>query len=81
MVDIGYFALCLALLASGYAVWASALGAQRGHLGLIRSGENAVLATFALLTLAVLFLWQALLSHDFQVEYVAENSNRAMPVF
>ena len=81
MIAIGYFALCLALLASGYGVLASALGARRGHLGLVRSGENGVLATCALLTLAVLALWHALLSHDFQVEYVAENSNRAMPLF
>ena len=81
MVDIGYFALCLALLASGYGALASALGARRGHLGLVRSGENGVLATCGLLTLAVLALWHALLSHDFQVEYVAENSNRAMPLF
>jgi cytochrome c-type biogenesis protein CcmF len=81
MIDIGYFALCLALLASGYGVLASALGAQRGHLGLVRSGENAVLATCGLLTLAVVVLWQALVTHDFQVEYVADNSNRAMPMF
>ena len=81
MVDIGYFALCLALLSSGYGALASALGARRGHLGLVRSGENGVLATCALLTLALLALWHALISHDFQVEYVAENSNRAMPLF
>ena len=81
MIDIGYFALCLALLASGYGVIASAVGARRGQLGLVRSGENAVLATCALLTIAVVTLWQALLSHDFQVEYVAENSNRSMPLF
>ena len=81
MIDIGYFALCLTLLASGYGVLASTLGARRGHLGLVRSGENGVLATCALLTLAVLALWHALISHDFQVEYVAENSNRAMPLF
>ena len=81
MVDIGYFALCLALLASGYGALASALGARRGHLGLVRSGENGVLATCGLLTLAVLALWHAILSHDFQVEYVAENSNRAMSLF
>lgn len=81
MIDIGYSALCLALLASGYGVLASTLGAQRSSLGLVRSGENAILANCALLTLAVVALWQALLAHDFQVEYVAENSNRAMPLF
>jgi len=81
MVDIGYFALCLALVAAGYAVAASALGAWRQRLALIRSGEHAALALCGLLTLAVLALWYAFLGHDFQVQYVAENSNRAMPTF
>ena len=81
MVDVGYFALCLALLASGYGAMASALGPRRGLSGLVRSGENAVLATCGLLTLAMIALWQALLTHDFEVEYVAENTNRAMPLF
>ena len=81
MVDVGYFALCLALVASGYGAMASALGPRRGLPGLVRSGENAVLATCGLLTIAMVALWQALLTHDFQVEYVAENSNRAMPLF
>jgi cytochrome c-type biogenesis protein CcmF len=81
MVDTGYIALCLALVAAGYAVAASVSGARRQHLPLIRSAENAFLALCGLLTVAVLTLCGALFSHDFQVQYVAENSNRAMPTF
>ena len=81
VVDIGYFALCLALAAAGYAIVASVLGAQRQHLALVRSGENGLLAVCGLLTIAVLALWYALIVHDFQVLYVAENSNRAMSLF
>lgn len=81
MVDIGYFALCLTLVAAGYAVVASIAGGRRQHLPLIRSGEHATLAVCGLLTVAVLALWHALLVRDFQVQYVAENSNRAMPLF
>ena len=81
MVDIGYFALCLALVASGYGTMASVLGPRRALPGLVRSGENAVLATCGLLTIAMIALWQAILTHDFEVEYVAENTNRAMPLF
>lgn len=81
MVDIGYSALCLALGTAGYAVVASVWGVRRQYLALIRSGENALLALCGLLTVAILALWYALLVRDFQVEYVAENSNRAMPTF
>ena len=44
MVDVGYFALCLALAAAGYATVVCLLGAPRHHEGLISSGEKAVLA-------------------------------------
>ena len=79
MVDVGYFALCLALAAAGYATVASLLGAHRHHEGLIRSGENAVLAVCALYSVAALSLWYAIFTKDFQVQYVAENTNLAMP--
>jgi cytochrome c-type biogenesis protein CcmF len=80
MIDVGYFALCLALAMAGYAVFASILGARRDDEGLIRSGENAVLAVFGLLSTSVGSLWYAILTHDFQVEYVYENSNLSMPI-
>ena len=79
MVDIGYFALCLSLAAGGYATLASILGAHRNHEGLIRSGENAALAVCGLYTVSVAGLWYAILTHDFEVQYVAENTNRAQP--
>ncbi len=80
MIDVGYFALCLALAASGYAAFTSVLGARRNDAGLIRSGENAALFLFGLLSVSMCALWHALLTHDFQVEFVASNSNRAMPL-
>ena len=79
MVDIGYFALCLALSAAGYAVFASLVGAQRRHEGLIRSGENAALALCGLYTVAALGLWYAIFTHDFELQYVAQNTSLAMP--
>ena len=81
MIDFGYFALCLALLTSGYALFSSLAGGRSGRFALVRSSENALLATCALLTLAVCVLWHALLTHNFQVRFVAENSNLAMPLF
>ena len=79
MIDLGYFALCLSLAASAYAVMSSAYGGYRRHPGLIRSGENAALVVFGLLTLSVVSLWYAILTKDFQVRYVAENTSLAMP--
>ncbi len=81
MIDFGYFALCLALLSSGYALVSSVAGGRSGSLALVRSGENALLATCLLLTVSVCVLWHALLTHNFQVRFVAENSNLAMPLF
>ena len=80
MVDLGYFALCLSLAASAYAALASAYGGYRQHPGLIRSGENAALVVFGLLSLSLVSLWYAILTKDFQVRYVAENTSLAMPI-
>ena len=80
MSEIGYFALCLALVSAAYATGASLVGARRAYAPLIRSGENAALAVCGLLAVAVIALWYALISHDFRLQYVAENSNRAMPL-
>ena len=79
MIEIGYFALCLALVAAGYSVFASLFGVRRDQEHLIRSGEAGALAVCGLLTVAVMGLWYAIFTHDFSVQYVAENSNRAMP--
>ncbi|MEE2658565.1 MAG: heme lyase CcmF/NrfE family subunit [Candidatus Latescibacterota bacterium] len=79
MVDVGYFALCLALAAAAYATATSLFGIHRRHEGLIRSGENAALSVCALYTVAVMGLWYAIFSRDFQIQYVAENTNAHMP--
>ncbi len=81
MIDFGYFALCLALATSGYAMFSSVLGARSGRIELARSGENALLATCGLLTVSVVVLWHGLLTHNFQIRFVAENTNLAMPTF
>ena len=78
-VDIGYFALCLALGAGIYAVLACGLGGYARSDALVRSGESAARALFGLLTISVACLWHLLLIGDFQVAYVAENTNRALP--
>ncbi len=81
MLDIGHLVLVLALVCAGYSMIASVWGARAGNERLVLSGQNAQFAVMALMTLAVIALWQQILAHNFHNEYVASYSNRAMPTF
>lgn len=81
MIEFGYFALCLALAIAAYAAIVAFIGGHRQQLPLIRSGENALLVVCGLMTVSLGTLWYALLTHDFQVQYVTETSDRSMPFF
>jgi len=79
MAEFGTLCLFCALAASGWAVIASFNG-WRARLGeLVLSAERAVLATWALVLLAVLSLEYCILTDQFGLEYVASYSNRALP--
>jgi cytochrome c-type biogenesis protein CcmF len=81
MANVGYVALLLALVLSIYAAVAALVGARRRMTELVMSARNASLAVTGLLTLAVAILVYLLISSDFRTLYVAEVSNRAMPLF
>jgi len=76
MADIGYIALFLALVASIYSAIAYIFGARRKHPALIESATNGLLAAFGLVSLSVSVLLHALLTHNFQIEYVASYTSR-----
>jgi len=78
MADMGYIALVLALAVSVYATIASVIGARKGHLRLIASARIATITVGGLVFLAALVLIYALLTHNFQIEYVAQYSSRDM---
>jgi cytochrome c-type biogenesis protein CcmF len=78
MADLGYIALLLALVVSIYSALASFLGARRGQTELWASARNAAYATFALVSLAAAVLVYAIISHDFQIEYIASYTSRDM---
>lgn len=80
-MEIGHLFLILALACAAYSVVASVVGVQKKREDIIRSGENALHSVTVLLTLAVLALWQQIFAHNFQNEYVANYTNRAMPSF
>ncbi|MGE3537251.1 MAG: heme lyase CcmF/NrfE family subunit [Candidatus Tectimicrobiota bacterium] len=81
MHHIGGTALLFAFVTALYAVGAALLGTRSQHHNLLRSAERATSAVFSLVSIAMIALLHALLTHDFQVQYVASVSNRAMPIF
>jgi len=81
MSALGSIAVYLAL---GAALWAAGVGfygARTKNAMAIRSAEGAIKATAVCLTTGALALWWALITHDFTIQYVAEVSSRALPLF
>jgi cytochrome c-type biogenesis protein CcmF len=79
-VELGSFALYLALLFACYGIGAALLGSYRDRPDWIASGRRAVYAVLACLSLAVLGVESALLSDRFDLAYVAQNSSREQPL-
>ncbi len=79
MENLGSLAILLALCVAAYAVVASVVGRIRQNPFLMVSGQRAVYAVWALLTLAAGTLVFALMTSDFRFSYVAEHSNRTLP--
>ncbi len=80
MSELGSFVLNVSVVTAGYAIVAAVLAAVLDEQSLYRSAAGAVYAVFGLLTVATAVLLYALLSRDFQVAYVADYSNRSLPI-
>ena len=80
MTDIGKFALMMAVIIAGYTVLAAVIGARGKKDRLVQSAMFASLALLGLLTIAMAALVYAFLTRDFELAYVANYSNRALPV-
>jgi cytochrome c-type biogenesis protein CcmF len=76
MTEFGLICLSLALATTTYSIFALGLGIARTDDRLVASGRKGVHASTALLSLAVLALICALLTRDFQVDYVASHTSR-----
>jgi cytochrome c-type biogenesis protein CcmF len=80
IVELGHFALTLALFTSlaqaGLPLW----GASRRHLGLMGAGRGAAFASFALVAFAFAALVNAYVTSDFSVLNVADNSHTDKPL-
>jgi cytochrome c-type biogenesis protein CcmF len=79
IVEIGHFALVLALGAALIQTVVPFWGARVGDHGLMGVGRSAALTQLALIAIAFAALVNAHLTSDFSVLNVAENSNSAMP--
>src|SRR3984957_13570818 len=81
MENLGALAILMAFCVAIYAAIASAVGRARRKPFLIVSGERAVYAVWALITLAAAILIYALMTSDYRMAYVASHTNRDMPLF
>ncbi|MDP2730621.1 MAG: heme lyase CcmF/NrfE family subunit [Dehalococcoidales bacterium] len=80
MTEIGYTALFLALILAVYAALAFLFGAKRGHASLLESARSSLLTVCGLVSISTAVLVYALLSHDFQIEYVANYTSRDLSI-
>ncbi|MCI0647962.1 MAG: heme lyase CcmF/NrfE family subunit [Chloroflexi bacterium] len=79
MADIGNAALLIALVTAAYVAVIGVIGARRQCPALVTSARNGLMIVAGLMTVAAAALAFAFLTHDFNILYVTENSNRAMP--
>jgi cytochrome c-type biogenesis protein CcmF len=79
VILIGELALWVALLMAAWTGVTSCAGGALGREDLVTSGRRGLYATTAMVVLASLGLWTALLTHDFSLKYVASNTSANMP--
>jgi cytochrome c-type biogenesis protein CcmF len=80
LILVGELSLWVALLMAVWAATVSFAGGMQGRSDLIASGERGIHATLAMLLLASLGLWRALVTHDLSLEYVASFTSSNLPL-
>jgi cytochrome c-type biogenesis protein CcmF len=81
-VDLfGTFCLTLGLAVSVYGLVASVVGVRTGRTVLVESARTSAYSLLAAIAAANGAMLAAILSNDFTIRYVAENSSRATPTF
>src|SRR5881397_217308 len=80
MTHLGSLALYLAFVLALYAITTSLWGASRRQSVWIASGTHAAYAVFGCVGVAVAALLHALVTRDFNVEYVAAYSSSTLPL-
>src|SRR5690348_2417502 len=80
MADLGRAALVVTFGLAVYSLVAGGIAAYRGERRLAASARNALYCCFASTLIAAAVLATALVRHDFSFSYVAEHTNRHLPV-
>lgn len=81
LFNIAYLILISALIISVFGVVAGVWGGQQRNTRLIQVSTNSVLGVAFLVFVDTALLWYALLTDQFQVIYVWNHSERALPAF
>jgi len=81
MADLGNILLFFLFPVSVFMALTSLAAGITKRRGLLEAGRRAAYAAFGVTTLAVLALEYLLITSDFSIEYVASNTNYALPVF
>jgi cytochrome c-type biogenesis protein CcmF len=81
MTLLGQFALWTAFTLGLWCVVIAFSGRWRGRPELTATAIRAVYAVFGCLVVASLALWKGLISHDFNIEYVAAYTSRNLPSY
>ena len=76
---IGELSLWVALLMAAWSTTVSYAGGALKRNDLVNSGVRGLYATFAMVGLASIGLWYALLTKDFSLVYVASHISSTMP--
>src|SRR3954463_9108886 len=79
VILVGELSLWVALLMAAWSAVTSFAGGSMGRDDLVASGRRGLYATTAMVVLASIGLWTALLTHDFSLKYVASNTSANMP--
>ena len=79
VILIGELSLWVALLMAAWSTTVSYAGGALRRDDLTASGVRGLYATFAMVVLASIGLWTALLTRDFSLEYVASHISATMP--
>ncbi|HRJ40474.1 MAG TPA: heme lyase CcmF/NrfE family subunit [Caldilineaceae bacterium] len=81
LFNVGYLILVAALILSAFGVVAGFAGGQQRNQRLVQSSFHAVYAVAGLVGIAAVMLWYGLLTDQFQLTYVWNHSERALPNF
>lgn len=78
--ELGQAAIWVSMFSAIWTIAALGIGLQLKKIGLLKSGRNAVIATFALISIATAVLIFGFVTNDFSMRYVVEVSSAAQPL-